>query len=481
MSCAVESEASVLPQTGRPQKVVIVGGGVAGLATAHYIRTLAQAGQRPIECTVLEEASRSGGKIRTVHEQGFFMEAGPDSFLTEKPWGIDLCRELGIGDELLPCDEDKRMFFIRHRGSFHVFPQGMRLFVPTSIKPLLTTALLSPLGKLRLGIEPFIPKRTQKGDESLAEFVTRRCGREAMERLAAPILAGIYAADPHRLSMEASFPQFIAMEQRYGSLVRGFRTVMKAHRGKGSTPVFTSLRGGMGRFAEALSASLANSVRTGVSVSDVVVRGGRFEVVTNTGPTPADCVILALPSNRAAPLVRGLSGALARSLESQPFTSSITVSLGYARATLPYGRPPRGFGFMIPSQEQQRLLGATWSSNKFPGRAPSDHFLMRLFYAGTEADTLLARDDEGILRAAREDARALTGIDAQPVVQYVARWEKGNPQYEKGHLVWLEHLDRELSKIPSLFLAGSSYTGISMSDCVKNARVLAERVIAHLA
>jgi oxygen-dependent protoporphyrinogen oxidase len=461
-------------------RLLVIGAGIAGLATAWYARREAEKAGLALDLTVLEGAPRVGGKLLTRRAEGFVMEGGPDSFLTEKPWGLDLCRELGLGDDLVPSQDAQREFHLLRKGRFHRFPTGMRLFVPQQIPPLLTSGLLSWPGKLRLLLEPFIRPRLGAGDESLADFVTRRCGREAMERLAGPLLAGIYAADPDQLSMAGSFPFLVELERRYGSLTKGFRAAARKRAGQPPAPVFTSLRHGMEQLAETLADRLRDTLRLGESARALDVRGGRYAVTTDRDRHAADAVVLALPAGAAADLVRPFQGHLAEQLERLTYTTSLTVSLGYRQADLPHGRRPQGFGYMIPRVENQRLLGCTWSTNKFPGRSEEGLFLCRLFLAGAPAEEWLNLPDETLVAAARAESDRLTGIRATPVTSWVARWARGNPQYGVGHPEWLQGLDKTVATLPGFQLTGSSYRGVSMSDCIRDAGQVAGQVVRFL-
>ena len=460
--------------------VGIVGGGIAGLSTAYEIHKLASQGNLPVHARVIEREPTPGGKVRSVREAGFVIEGGPDSLLTEKPWGVDLCRDVGLEDELLPSNDAQRLFFILHKGRLHPFPAGMRLFIPQSLKPLISTRLLSPKAKLRMAIEPFIPARKSGSDESLAAFVTRRCGSEVLDRLAAPLLAGIYAADPGQMSMRATFPTLWAMEQKHGSLTRAIRTAMKRPAAPGRT-LFTSLRNGMESLIEALRARLEGHILTHANVRSMRIKAGRYELVLSDGRIEThDAVVLACPSPEAARLLAPSHPALSSDLARQHFTSSITISLGFRRTDLPYARSPRGFGFLTPSSEHRIILGATWSTNKFNLRSDEDHFLLRLFISGMPAEERMGLEDEALVKDALDELRDITGIDAVPVLYKVFRWPNANPQYRVGHLEWVAGLESSLARIPGLHIAGSCYYGASVSDCARAAHTTAVRVLAGL-
>jgi oxygen-dependent protoporphyrinogen oxidase len=465
---------------GAPLSVGIVGGGVAGLATAYEIHKLAAASNLAVRAAVYERAATPGGKVRSLREDGFVIEGGPDSLLTEKPWGVELCRDLGLGDELLPSNDAQRLFFILRNGKLHPFPAGMRLFIPQSLKPLILTRLLSPMGKLRMAFEPFVPARREGGDESLAAFVTRRCGREVLDRLAGPLLAGIYAADPDQMSMRSTFPSLLAMEQKHGSLTKAIRVAMKRPATPGRT-LFTSLRGGMESLIDALRARLDGHITTGSAVRGIRIKAGRYELVFDGGRVEAhDAVVLACSSAESARLLAPFNPTLSADLARQEFTSSITVSLGYRRADLPYGRAPRGFGFLTPASENRRVLGGTWSTNKFNHRSDEDHFLIRLFISGPPADEWMGLDDAALAEVARAELRDIADIDAQPMMHRVFRWPNANPQYRVGHGDWISGLESTLARIPGLHITGSCYYGASVSDCAKSSRETAARVLTGL-
>jgi len=422
-------------------RVVIVGGGIAGLTVAYRLRGRAHV-------TLLEERDRLGGVIRTEHDGGFLIEGGPDSFLTTKPWAAELARELGLGDRIIT--PQAREVYVVSRGKLERLPDGVFLTVPTRMGPWMKTKLLSTWGKLRAGMDLVLPRGAEADDESIGSFVRRRLGREVAEKLADPIMAGIYMADADRISLRATFPRFADLERDHRSLIRGLRR----QKTSGSLSPFASLRGGIGELADALIAALEATVRTRTSVSRV--EPGR--VVTGDGPIEADAVVLAVPPAAASAMLA--PSALADAIARIRSVGSVTVSLGYRGVAL-----PPGTGFVIPRAERRSIIACTWSSQKFAGRAPEGHVLVRCFLGEESADPVAE---------ARDDLQRLLGIAAEPAVSRVFRWPGANPVYEVGHLARV----REIESLtpPGLFLTGSGFRGIGLPDGIRDATEIASRV-----
>jgi oxygen-dependent protoporphyrinogen oxidase len=479
-----------MPRAGpwRPTPhVVIVGGGIAGLATAYFLQEGARAARMPLACTLVEARPRLGGVILTERVEGFVIEGGPDSLLTQKPWGVELCQALGLGDHLIATNDRQRKVYILWKGRLQPLPEGLMLIVPSRLGPLLSSRLLSWRGKMRMGLEYVLPPRPPPGDESLAAFVRRRLGREALEKIAEPLLAGIYAGALEQLSLLATFPRLRQLEVQHGGLIRGLlaqRRQQGPAASRQDSALFVAPRHGMAELVEALSARLDRcTVLQGVSVQGVVqlVERGRatprYEVVLEHGPTlPADAVVFATPAYVTARLVENFHPKLAEALRAIPYVSTATVSLAYRRADVPH--PLDGFGFLVGRHEPCRLIGATWTSTKFPFRAPAEHVLLRAFVGGAGREELVARDDAALIQLVREEFRAILGTIATPLLARVFRWEKANPQYLVGHLERVEAMEKLLAPYPGLFLTGSAYRGVGVPDCIRQARHTAQRVLA---
>ena len=460
-------------ESRRPRRVVVIGGGIAGLSAAWELAKAAQKGEA-IELTVLEASPRVGGKIRTELVAGQVVETGPDSFLTTKPEMLELVRELGLGDELIGTGSDPRVSVLVG-GRLRALPSGMDLISPTRVLPFAFSSLFTWRAKLRMALEPFRPPRRDPADESLADFARRRLGPEALDRLVGPMLAGLYAGDPEKLSVKSTFPQLVEAERR-GGVVRGLWSGAGRSRPKREPGVttFMTLKGGLQRVVDELAKRLpARAVRTDCPAQALRRRGGAWEVLTPHGPIEADAVISALPAPAFADVVESHDPELAMRLREIPFTSTATVALVYDDKDLK--RKPSGFGFLSARGEGLTLNAATFSSSKFPARALAGKTAIRAFVggAGREADA------EGAVTRmemrCREDLDKVLGLGgAQPVASKVTRWIKANPQYEVGHARRLDRLISCLKSHPGLVLAGSSYNGVGLPDCVRSGRRAAE-------
>ncbi len=467
--------------------VTIIGGGIAGLATAYYLQKKSRQAGQPLHYTLVESEPRFGGKIATATDKNFVIEGGPDSMVTIKPHGIQLCRDLGLADQLIPTNDDRRNIYVLKNGRLTPFPGGYRLTVPTEFVPFALSPLISPLGKLRMGMDLFIPPRRESGDESLGDFIRRRLGQEALDRIAGPIMAGIYVADPDRLSMESTFPQFLAMEQKYGSLIKAMRQAKQngASAGGQAKPpaMFTSLRGGMADLVDALIDNLAGDLRPGQRVIGLRPLLPGFEVTLQTSAGPqtltTDAVVIATPAYVAAQLVEAIDPTLAGLLTTIRYVSTATVSLGYRRADVAGQHDFNGFGFMIPKSEQRQILACTWSSTKFDQRAPGDDALVRLFIGGDGNEHLVEQPDDELVAIARRELREIMNLTAEPVVSKVFRWPKGNAQYDVGHLDRVSQIESQAQKLPGLYFTGSAFRGIGIPDCVKSALATVDQILAQ--
>ena len=489
-----------MADSGAP-RIAILGGGISGLSAAFRLLELSAKHEAPLEVTLLERGSRLGGALCTIREQGFIAEAGADSFLTEKPWALDLVRRLGLNGELIGTRAEFRRTYIVHNGALVEIPDGFSLLAPTRMLPMLRSPLLSPLGKLRVMIEPLIPRRHGHRDESLASFVTRRLGREVLERIAQPLAGGIYTADPAHLSLHATLPRFADMETRHGSVIRGLRAAARKHgaesgkSGKHGKPggisgarwsLFASMRGGVGTIVDALAQRLGETVRRGAEVialerigGGAAERGPRWRVVTADGAAlEADAVICALPAYRAAPLFEPHSPSLARALEAIGYASAAVVNLGYRESDFP--RAPRSFGFVVPAIERRRIIAGSFTSLKFDGRAPAGTVLVRAFVGGAMQSELMALDDAAMIEVVREEFRALLGVDTAPLWALVSRWPDSMPQYAVGHRGRVAEIERAAAALPGLELAGAALHGVGIPDCVLGGERAAQAVFSEL-
>jgi oxygen-dependent protoporphyrinogen oxidase len=455
-------------------RVAIVGSGVSACACAVRLK------QKGIDFTILEKESLPGGKLVTDRVDDLVVEGGPDSFLPEKHWTLDLIREVGLSGELLPTNEEYKGTYIYSRGRLHRLPEGVMLMVPTMIMPLARSRLISWPGKVRMGMELFVPRKEGGQDESLAQFVSRRLGRECLERIAEPLVAGIHTSNPDNMSVRATFPRFLEMEQKYGSLIRGMARMMKKNasgsKGSGSgMTYFMSLRGGMQDLMDGcFRFAGADSIATGSTVRSIARTNGGYTVTIGSEQVIFDAVVLTAPSYAAAEMVATMDPYLAGRLSSIEWSSTATVSLAFRKDDLPSGLP--GFGFLVPRVEKRRISAATWSSIKWSFRAPPDRVLVRCFVGGGHDEDLVFYDDPDLVRIVREELASISGIRANPLASRIYRWERSMPRYTVGHLDLVASIDEALSAYPGLFLIGSSYRGIGIGDCVKSGFDAAERI-----
>ena len=463
-------------------RLVTVGGGIAGLTAAHRAVEISRERGTALELTVLEARDRLGGTIETEHAGGFLVETGPDSFLSEKPWGLALCRRIGLESRLVGTDDRFRRVFVWFGKRLHPVPDGFQLLAPTRLTPFVTSSLFSWPGKLRMALDVILP-RGGGGDESLGAFVRRRLGREALERIAQPLVAGIYTADPDELSLLATMPRFVELERRERSLIVGLwkasRKAPAASTSGARWSLFVSLAGGMGELIAALASRLpSDAVRLKHRVGGIERRGVQWRVTTEeAGAIDADAVIVATETHAASRLLRYVDPPLATMLEMIPYASSATVSLGYRRADVPH--PLDGFGFVVPRAEHRDLLACTFSSVKYPGRAPERHVLIRCFVGGALNAAALERSDDEIVERVRRELGEALGITAAPMLTRVARHPASMPQYAVGHLTTVETIERRLAAIPGLLLAGGGYRGVGIADCVRSGEAAADAAFAR--
>ena len=463
-------------------RLVVVGGGIAGLTAAHRAVEISRERETALELTVLEARDRLGGTIETEHAGGFLVETGPDSFLSEKPWALALCRRIGLESRLVGTDDRFRRVFVWFGKRLHPVPDGFQLLAPTRLTPFITSSLFSWPGKLRMALDVILP-RGGGGDESLGAFVRRRLGREALERIAQPLVAGIYTADPDELSLLATMPRFVELERRERSLIVGLwkasRKAPAASTSGARWSLFVSLAGGMGELIAALASRLpSDAVRLKHRVGGTERRGVQWRVTTEeAGAIDADAVIVATETHAASRLLRYVDPPLATMLETIPYASSATVSLGYRRADVAH--PLDGFGFVVPRAEHRDLLACTFSSVKYPGRAPERHVLIRCFVGGALNAAALERSDDEIVERVRRELGEALGITAAPMLTRVARHPASMPQYAVGHLTTVETIERRLAAIPGLLLAGGGYRGVGIADCVRSGEAAADAAFAR--
>ena len=475
----------------RSRTVVIVGGGISGLATAFSLLDQAATAGLSLRCVILESGSSWGGKIVTHRIGDIVTEAGPDSFLSQKQAGLDLCTKLGLTDQLINTTETAKKASVLHRGRLHDLPEGLLSFVPKQLGPFFRSGLLTWMGLARMGLEVAVPPGPSTGDESLAGFLRRRFGTQAYERVLEPLMSGIYAGDAEQMSLRATFPRFFELEQQYGSVVRGMMAAKKAAgpvlAGRPRRTMFVSLKHGLGELVTALISRLTQQgvdLRLGCQVDALRVRSHElsrwtYDLILHDGSAlSAESVVLATPAFVSAELLRPLSPIAGGLLELIPYTSTATIAMTFPAQAV--AGAVGGFGFIVPRIEGRDLIAATWTSLKWPHRAPADQLLVRCYVGGVGREAILERDDEQLTATVGSELNAICGISAEPMYTEVNRWWKGMPQYTLGHLDRLTQLDAALSRYPGLVLTGAGYRGVGIPDCIRDGAIAAERVIQDL-
>jgi protoporphyrinogen/coproporphyrinogen III oxidase len=470
-------------------KVIIIGGGIAGLAAAVHLKAGAKAHGKAVDVLLLERNQRIGGKILTERIGDYLVEAGPDSFLPEKVWTVNLAKHLGLESEMLPSNDQFKGTFIYSGKKLHSLPEGVMLMVPTSFWPMAKSDLISWPGKLRMGMEVFVPRRRSRDDESLGSFVTRRLGAECLNKIAEPLVAGIHTSNPDNMSVLATFPRFVQMEQKSGSLILGMLAALKSRPHatlsgpppKPGTPrmtYFMSFKAGMETLPKACADYIGkDSIRLGTTVTAVEPRGKGYAVVLDNGEAlEADHVMLGASAYDSAEMVKGFDAGLAGQMSAIQWSSSGTVTLAFRRADVKV--PLRGFGFIVPKIEDRRINATTYSSIKWSYRAPDDTILLRAFVGGGHHEELVHDlDDAALTRAVLEEMDTILGLKADPVFAKVYRWFKGMPKFTVGHLDRMSLLDRMVGLHQGLHLIGCSYKGIGIGDCVHEAQIAAEKIL----
>jgi oxygen-dependent protoporphyrinogen oxidase len=456
-----------------PGRVVIVGGGITGLSTAYYLQ---QAG---IPSTLVEREPRLGGVITTEIVDGCVIEGGPDSFLTAKPWALHLIRDLGLESEVIGSNDHLRVTYVRRHGRLVPLPDGLMMMVPTRIFPMLASPLLGWRTKFQMGMDLF--RRAGDGaptDRSVADFVTDHYGEEAVDYLAEPLLAGVYGGTPRQLSVNSVLTRFVELESQYGSLTRGVLAARKkAADASRAQPLFQTLKGGMGRLTGTIERRLAGSLARVCGEAECVEpHDGGYRIRVAGDWIQASRVVLACQGYEAAALCRPLDPALAGLLEAIPYSSSMTVALGYERSG--FAHKLNGFGFLVPRKERRRVIACTWVGTKFSHRVPESRLLLRLFLGGAEDPEVLGQSDDAVVETVRDELRDIMGVTETPVFARVSRWPRSMAQYTVGHGARLEAIEDRRRHLPGLYMAGNAYYGIGIPDCVRMGKQVAEAIAA---
>jgi protoporphyrinogen/coproporphyrinogen III oxidase len=453
--------------------VAIVGGGIAGLATAYELS------RRGVSFLVLERGPRAGGVILSEEIDGFVIDGGPDSLLIQKPDGIRLCEELGLGDRLVST-KLPRLAYIQRGGRLHALPAASVLGIPTRFGPFMRTRLFSWPGKIRMGAELFVPRRTDDRDESIGSFMTRRFGREATRYLAEPLLAGIHAGDVDRLSIRALFPRFVDAERKYGSLLRAFRPSSPHPPAPSHNEgAFKSLPGGLSEMVRALVAKLPSGTLCLNAIATKITGTGPFHVERSNGaPLDARALVLATPAYVTAALTREFDADLSRTCGEINYASAATVAMAFRRDAVAHQL--NGSGFVVPRVENSGIMAGSWLSSKWPHRAPEDRVLLRAFVGGARDPKALEASDAELVARSLGALGPLLGISGDPLFTRIYRWDRANAQHEVGHLDRIAAIDRAVARHPGLYVTGSGFRGTGIPDCVADGRATARQVAEFL-
>ncbi len=465
----------------KAKKITIIGGGISGLAAAYEISRRNRSAGHQVELELLEQAPEAGGKIITRRDGDFLVEGGPDCFIIEKPWALQLIREIGLENELLNTSSETSGTFVYDNRALHRLPEGVMMMVPTRPGPFLKSKLISWPGKIRMGLEVAIPRRKEEGDETLASFVRRRLGREALDKLAEPLIDGIHAGNPENMSLLSTFPRFLEMEKEYGSLIIGMlmrqKKMKEMMKNRPPSPgpkrtFFISLKGGLGCLIDELVRVVGKeNIKLKQTVENISPKPGGGWLVKKEGAetaAPTDAVVLAAEAFNSARMLEVEMPRLADLLRGIPYVSSATVSLAYQRRDIPH--PLDSYGFIVPRIANRRIMAVTWSSIKWDHRAPEGMVLMRAFVGGAQRPELAAVGDQEMMSLVREELNVIMGISSPPKQHWIYRWPEGMPQYIIGHPDRLEAIDQIIDETRGLFLTGAGYRGIGIPDCINQAR-----------
>ena len=453
------------------RRVAIIGGGISGLATAYYLQ---KAG---ISSTLIERQSHLGGVITTDVVDGCVIEGGPDSFLSAKPWAMDLIQEIGLADEVIGSNDHLRVTYVQRGGRLVPLPDGLMMMVPTKIMPLVTTSLLSWGTKTRMGLELFRRAGEARADDrSVSDFVQDHYGAEAVEYLAEPLLAGVYGGSPSELSVNSVLPRFVELESKYGSLTRGVLAAMRrTASGSRGAPLFRTLKQGLGQLTEALETRISQTtdiIHGDAERVEKTVNG--FRVRVGGEELEAENVVLACQAYQAAALCTSLEPELAGLLGSVPYSSSMTVALGYERTG--FAHPLNGFGFLVPQAERERLIACTWVGTKFSHRMPDSRVVLRCFLGGARDAAILDESDTSAVSIVRGELRRIMGVTEEPAFSRITRWPRSMAQYTVGHEARVRRMEEKLKLFPGLSVAGNAYYGIGIPDCIRMGKQTAERI-----
>ncbi|MHB9095431.1 MAG: protoporphyrinogen oxidase [Eubacteriales bacterium] len=470
------------------KKVVVIGGGITGLSAAYELQKALESGEQ-VDYLLVEKDNRLGGKIFTEKIDGYTVEAGPDCFLSEKPWVGQMAQKIGISDRLMGSNEASKRTYVYADGRLNQLPDGLMGLVPTKLIPFALSPLISWPGKIRMAFDLIIPQKKTDSDETLGSFVTRRLGKEALDKIAEPLIGGIHAGDPDQMSLKASFPRFIQMEQKYGSLIKAMLIARKnapkpkpPEPGKVQKTFFMTFAGGMSELTEAIVSNLDKSkILTGKTVTKIVKEAvdGYVVYIDGMDPFRAEAVILTAPSHEAAVIIKEVDKTMADNLAGIPQATSATVNLAFKRSDI--NKSLEAFGFIVPISEKRKIKAGTYSSTKWNYRTPSDDYvLIRAFVGGARNQELVFQDDDKMLEMVLAELRDIIGLTARPVMHKIYRWIKGMPQYTVGHLERVANIEARVQANPGIYVVGGSYKGVGVGDCINVGFQAAGSALTHV-
>jgi len=462
------------------KKIIVIGGGITGLSAAHRIIEIQKENNLDIELLLIEQSGNLGGAISTIEKSGYLIEEGPDMFFTKRPWALSLSKRLGLDKELIETNEKKRGTFVLWGKKLVPVPEGFLMLAPSKILPFLKTPLFSWQGKLRMLMDLFISKK-EASDESLASFVRRRFGNEALERIAQPMIGGVYTADPEKLSLRATMPQFIELEEKYGSVIKGMSYNRKENEGDTGARYsqFLSFKNGMGTLTDAIENKLSKGTASlNEAVTAIVHMDNGWNVLTEKRTIDASGVIITTPSYHAASLIQNIDPSLQSDLLSIEYASSAVIILAYKREDISHDL--NGFGFVVPEVEKSDLIACSFSSVKFEGRAPEGHVLLRAFVGGALNPGICDLEDAIMIKKVEKELSQILGISSSTEFTIIKRYPNAMPQYHVGHMELIERIKEKINRHQGLEIAGNAYSGVGIPDCVHSGEQAAEAILKDL-
>ena len=462
------------------KKIVVIGGGITGLSAAHRIIEIQKENNLDLEILLIEKSDKLGGAISTINKNGYLIELGPDMFFTERPWALNLSKRLSLGQELIETNEKKRGTFVLWKKELVPVPDGFLMLAPSKIWAFVRSPLFSWRGKLRMLMDLFISKKEVR-DESLASFVRRRFGNEALERIAQPMIGGVYTADPEKLSLRATMPQFLEMEEKYGSVIKGMFYNQKENEGDSGARYsqFLSFKNGMKTLIHAIEGKLPeNSVSLGETVTEITSSNPGWSLQTQKREINASALIITTPSYHAASLIQNIDPSLQSDLSSIEYASSAVIILAYKKDDISHDL--NGFGFVVPEVEMSDLIACSFSSVKFEGRAPQGYVLLRAFVGGALHPDICELDDAIVIEKVEKELSQILGISSRPEFTIIKKYQQAMPQYHVGHIELIKRIKEKINHHQGLEIAGNAYSGVGIPDCVHSGEQAAEAILKDL-